>query len=516
MTRRLLPLFFLVFLILTACTKEIEDLSRIDEVRVDADYAIPLIDSKVRLDDLIGDVTDDVSLAVDPDGLLRFRYSGEVVAVGSDVVFSRLDQIAAGIFLPITRERTAAPFVLPGDVELDVLRVKGGLLSYNLTNAYNRPVTVSLSLPDARLNGAPLVITAELPANDGTGDIPSISNVLTPVDLSMYELNTVQDSIYIVYTITDGNGFQLQPSENTVVVITGLRFDYVEGYLGQNLYPGGRDTISVNFFDNYQEGDIRFADPTISMTLTNSFGVPARALIDVLNVIDNEGNVIPIEGSGVTDGFDFDYPLIPGDFAVTTFVFDTSNSNLADILSARPIALDYEVNAIINPDADTNVRGFLTDTAYYRARVDVDLPLVGSADQFTLRDTIPLNIMEEYENVTAVTFRLTTKNGLPIDLEIEGTFLDANDNVLADLTDGELVILEAGEPDVTGNIYTQRVVTKDILLEDARLDAVRDAAKLVLSLRVTTAGGGTDFVRVTNLQELEVLLGAIISVSSSN
>ncbi|MEM6770603.1 MAG: hypothetical protein AAF597_08480 [Bacteroidota bacterium] len=480
-------------------------------MRVSADYAIPLVESTVRLDDLIGEVTDEISLSVDPDGLLRFKYEGEIAAVGSEIVFERLDAVAAGIFIPITRRQTAAPFVLPDDVDLDVLRVKGGLLSYSITNGYDRPVSVELSLPDARLDGVPLVITGDLPAYSGSGPLPSMANPDNPVSLAAYELNTIEDSIFINCVLTDENGFQLPPSENTVLTITNLGFDYVEGYMGQALYPGGRDTIAVDFFDNYQEGDIRFGNPTITMTLDNTFGVPARALIDVLNIIEADGDTIAVEGPGVEEGFDFAFPTEPGVVASTTFVFDTANSNLADIVSSRPVALDYEVNALLHPDGDTNVRGFLTDTASYRARVALELPLVGRADQFTLRDTFTLNVMDDYEDIMSVLFRLTTKNGLPIDLEIEGTFLDANGNALADLTDGELTVLEAGI-DAGDGTYDQRVLTQDIVMEGDRLDAIREAASLVILLRVSTAGGGTEFVRVTNLQELEVLLGAIISV----
>ena len=513
---RSLPfLLSLVLLGLFACAEEFDELTTLNDVRVEAEYALPLVDSRVRLGDLIGDITDDVSLGVDPDGLLRFRYEGEIAAVGSDVVFDRLDEIAAGIFIPINSNRTAAPFILPGDVDLDVLSIKGGLLSYNLTNAYGQPVTVRLSLPDAKLDGEPLVITGQLPAWDGEGPVPALNNPDDPIDLAGYELNDIQDSIFITYDITTADGFQLQPSQSTVVTITGLGFDYVEGYMGQAIYSGGRDTIGVTFFENYQQGDIRFADPTITMTLSNTFGVPTRALIETLNVIKVGGDTLAVEGQGVTDGFDFDFPREIGEVATTSFVFDTSNSNLAELIAARPIALDYAVNAQLHPTGDTTIRGFLTDTASYRARVALELPLVGSADRFALRDTFALDLTEDYDAITAVTFRLTTRNSLPFDLELEGSFLDADNNVLADLTDGELTVLEAGVPTGTAGEYTPSEFRSDIPFLNDRLDAIRNATQLVLLLRVSTAGGGTDFVRITDRQELELLLGAIVAVENN-
>lgn len=496
------------------CTNQIEDLSRVDETRFSAAYAVPIIDSEVTLNELIGEVSDEVSISVDPDGLLRFRYSGEVPAVGTDVIFRRLEDVARGVFLPITRNRQAAPFGGAGDIDIDELRIKGGELTYNLPNIYDRPVTVTLNIPDAKLDGVPFSVTSTLPAYSGMGDVPTFANPGAAVDLTNYIITLPNDSLYFEYDIIDDEGNELGPPNGSVVNITNLRFVYMQGYLGQANYPGGRDTIEVDFFDNYLEGDVSFLDPTITMTLTNTFGVPALAEVAALEVIDLDGNVIPITGQAVTDGFRFNFPLVPGDTAITTFVFDTTNSNLAEVLSARPVALDYEINAIINPDADESILGFLTDTSAYSARVDVEIPLVGSANDFTVRDTFPIDVMGRFEQVEGVDFRLTTRNGLPLGIVLEGTFIDAMGNVLADLTDGELRLLQAAPIDPDGYSTGTADKINDITFEGARLDAIRNANRLVITLDISSTNEGMPFVRITDDQTIRVLLGAIVRVEN--
>lgn len=503
----------LLFLSL-GCSGPLEDLSRIDETRYNAAYAVPIIDSEVTLSELIGDVNEDVSLSVDPDGLLRFRYSGEVPAVSSDVIFARLEELARGVFLPITRNRLAAPFGGAGDVDIDELRVKGGLLSYGLTNGYDRPVTVTLSLPDAALNGVPFSVSAELPAYSGSGPLPSSANQDEPINLAGYVITIPNDSLYFELDVVDDQGNELAPSEGTVVAITNLRFSYMEGYLGRALYPGGRDTVEVDFFDNYLEGEIFFENPTITMTLINTFGVPALAQVSALNVIDVNGNVIPITGDAVDAGFYFAFPRTPGDTAYTTFVFDNSNSNIAEVLSARPVALDYQINALINPDSDTEIVGFLTDSSAYQARVAVELPLYGNASDFTVRDTFAIDLMDRYEDVVGVDFRLTTRNGLPLAIELQGTFLDANGNALADLNDGRIQLLQAAAVDADGNTTSVAAETNDITFAGDRLEAIRSATSLVITLDISTTEGGTPFVRVTDNQMLQVLLGAVVKVEN--
>jgi hypothetical protein len=504
----------LISLLLTGCTSQLEDLSRIDETRYAAAYAIPIIDSNVTLSELLGDVNEVVSLTVDPDGLLRFRYSGEVPAVGSDVIFAQLEELARGVFLPITRNRQAVPFGGSGDVDVDELRIKSGSLGYNLTNGYEQPVTVTLRIPDARKDGVPFAVSSPLPAYSGSGDFPAFTNADEAVDLAGYILTIPTDSLYFEFDIADAAGNELLPTARTVVVISDLRFSFMRGYLGQELYPGGRDTVEVDFFDSYLEGDVYFEDPTITMTLVNTFGVPALAQVSVLNVIDVAGNVIPITGTAVDEGFYFNFPTEVGDTAYTTFVFDKTNSNIDVVLSARPVALDYEINALINPDADTDIVGFLTDSSAYRAFVDVELPLYGNASDFTLRDTFAIDLMNRYEDVVGVDFRLTTTNGLPLGIELSGTFLDAAGNALADLTDGVLQLLDAAPINAAGNTTSAATRTNDITFEGDRLEALRLANRLVITLDISTTEAGVPFVRVTDNQNLKVLLGAIVRVAN--
>ncbi len=501
--------------IFAGCTNAVEDLSRVDETRYNAAYAVPLIDSEVTLNELIGDVSEDIFLTVDPDGLLRFRYSGEVPAIGSDVVFARLEAVAQGVFVPITRSPQAAPFGGGSDIDIDEVRIKGGVLNYALPNRYDRPVNVTLSIPDAKLNGVPFSVSARLPAYSGTGTPPTFENQNTPVELKDYVLTIPNDSLYFEYSIIDDNGFQLTPPIQTIVAFSGLRFSYVEGYLGQELYDGGRDTVAVDFFDNYLEGEIFFEDPTITMTLTNTFGVPALAQISVLNIVDVNGTVIPITGTAVEEGFYFNFPTTPGDTAYTTFVFDNTNTNIAEVLSARPVALDYEIDALINPDAETDIVGFLTDSSAYSATVDLELPMYGTASNFVVRDTFPIDLMDRFGEVVGVDFRLTTRNGIPLSVRVEGTFLDENDNALADLTDGRLQLLEAAPIDLDGNVTSEgETLVNEVTFEQDQLNAIRSANRLVLTLNFSSARLGLISARITNEQTLKVLLGAIVRVEN--
>lgn len=495
-------------LLLTACSEQLDDLTSTPAIRYDATYAIPLINSEVSLRELVADVDSTVAVTVREDGVLVFRYSGIVPPVGPQIVFDRIENITRGIQLPLLRERQGAPFNVSEDIDVDDVTVSTGQLFYDFRNPYEIPVRITASFPDANLNGTPLVITEELPAYSGSGPVPVADNADTPLDLTGFILEVPNDSIYIEYSIADLAGTPLEIDGQSTLVISGLEFSLIRGYLGQELYAGARDTIEVDFFDNYLEGDIRFVDPTVTVQLTSTFGLPAQALVEVLEVQDVNGNVIPITGGAVTDGFNFDFPTVPGEAAVTEFVFNSSNSNIDEVLSARPVALDYRIDANINPGSDRDIRGFITDSSFYQAEVNVNIPLIGRANNFTLRDTLELNLMDQYEDISEVFFQLTTDNGLPFGVEFTGQLLDGAGNVIGDLTDGESTLLQAATVDADGNASQVITDERDFDFSGERVATLRAAERLVLTFSLATSLSGTQDVRITDDQRLRFTLGA--------
>lgn len=509
-----LSLLFLL-LVLLSCRDEIEDLTTIDELRFTAEYAVPLIDSEVSLEELIGDIDDIVSLTVDPDGLLRFRYTGELPPVGSDQIFATLEPLTQGIILPITQQRQSVPFPLPDDLRLDELRLKGGTLRYSLPNTYEQAVRINLSVPTARRGEERLEVSGELPAYSGSGTPPTLANPDDPIDLSGYVLDLTDDSLFLEYRISDLEGNALAPSQQTLVALENLSFSYVEGYLGRAIYPGESSRVDIDFFESYQGGEVFFADPSITVTLRNSFGVPSRAVVDRLNVITLEDDTLAVTGEAITNGFDFNYPLTPGRTVLTTFVFDRSNSNLPEVFSARPVAVDYAISAIINPDGDTSITGFLTDTSAYSARVDVELPLVGSAQDFTVSDTFEVDLsIDEFSDLVDLELRLTTDNSLPFDLVLTGIFVNAEGQPLTNLTDGPAIIVRASPVDSDGNSTGVTSTTNDFLYTEEQVDLIRESSQLVLTSTFATSNQGMDFVRIRDEQRLRVRLGAILTVET--
>ncbi|MBB4080934.1 hypothetical protein GGR28_003573 [Lewinella aquimaris] len=507
-------LLFLCCALFSGCADGLEVILQPDGVRHRAEYAVPLVDSRTTLGDLVGQVDDRVRLTVDPDGLLRFIYSDTVPAVTSESVFSELELLGRGIPLSITQRRQALAFPLPREIALDELRVKGGQFTYSLPNIHDQPVRIELRIPNATRNGGPLRVTGLLPAYSGSGDPPTLSNTDDPLDISGYAFDFSADSLVIEYSVDDLGGNPLDPAKNTIAVLTNLEFSYLEGYFGRSPYPGISDVLEIDFFEHYLSGEVAFVDPLIRINVRNGFGIPSRAVVDELYIITADGERVEVTGEVVTDGFPFNYPRTEGGNAYTTYLVDKNNSNVLQLLGTKPVALHYRIGALLNPDADPDVVGYLADTSTYSATLDVELPLYGSARDFQVRDTFPINLGESYGEVTEVSFRITTDNELPFDLSLTGIFVDSLGNALADLTDGELLVVEASAVDAGGNSTEVKQTTSDVTFTGAQLEQLRRANRLLLNTTFATTDNGTENVRVTNEQELRVRIGARLTVNN--
>lgn len=504
-------------LLFTSCEDQFAGLAEIDGVRYEAEYALPIIDSKINMNDLLENFEEDASLTVDPDGLLRFQYTGDVLSRDADDIFRGINATINDFpFIPLVSQRQALPFSSPGGLDLDRLILGGGTLTYAVENEYDRPVTVSLTFPTVTLDGEPLSVTGELEAYSGSGSPPVFTNLGGElIDIDGYTLLPDNDSIYIETVLTDADGNMLDPSPGSAIVITDFTFEYVEGYLDNLIYEGGRDTIEIDFFDNWIRGDVYFEDPKITFNIENSFGVPTESVINVFNIITAEGDILPLESVFIEEGIEFPYPTIDEIGAVKNreFIFTPENSNIDQVLGSKPVAVDYDVNALTNPDGNTEIRGFITDSSYYRVQVAVELPLFGSAAEFEVRDTFELDF-NQYDNVEEVEFKLVADNELPLGVRIQGEFQDANGNSLAELLPTEEQVIGPAPVGPDGNPTGANTQITFVTYDAATVPNIIDAKSLVITAFFDTTNGSEQSVRVSTDQDLRMRLGAIVKVSN--
>ncbi len=515
MNSKTLFLLSAIGLFLASCG-QIDDLSDVDQVQYEAEYAIPIVNSEVSIQDFLQDFEENTTILVDPDGLLRFKYTGGIINATVEQVFENINA-ALPPLIPVLEPGMALPLSQPEGIQIDYLELKKGDFIYVFESDIQEPIDVTITLPQITKDGMPLTFQHSLPAFEPTSGngLPKISNILLPSSLAGYTILPENDSIYIDYVVVPAGGDRSKTLTNFFLRLQNLEFTYAEGFLGTNVYEGGRDTIVIDFFDNWVQGDVYFEDPVVTFFINNSFGLPTKSLINSFDIFTVNNEKLPLESEFVRDGIEFPFPALDqvGETKTKAFVFTKENSNIDQILGAGPTAIDYDVDAVTNPEGNQGIRGFITDNSFYSVQVEVELPLYGNIKNFAVSDTFDLNL-DDFRDVNFAEFKLVTENEIPLELGLQGYFVIENGPVVDSLFDAEKMVIAGAAVDEEG--FPNNVARNEVFssFTGTRFESIKNADQLIIQTKFSTTSRGERSVRIVNTQNIAVKLGAKLGIQN--
>ena len=297
------------------------------------EYAIPLVKASVNMEDLVEEFDEYTEFDTTSEGVILFKYSGDILKRTSYDIFNSIESSLNGIPIPIESNNFPIPFTTPDGMEIYLMEVSEGAIGYFFETTADEQCTVVISFPqlfDANMEAFEYEVTLN-PNNDGK------ISFLGEINLEGKTLIADQDGqVNLQYTVTSASGEDLL-LETFFIIINDLRFSYSEGIFYNQEHKGELDTIEIEVFENWKGGNIFFEEPNITLTVNNSFGVPTRSVVQTFDIHTVEGDVIPLQGEAITDGIDFDYPEMDevGETKSTTFVFNRDNSNVQDVLGSN-------------------------------------------------------------------------------------------------------------------------------------------------------------------------------------
>lgn len=497
-------------LVLFQCT-DVEELELGDFT---AEYAIPLFKSDLSLNDLISNRVNNTTLSVDSDGQLTLTYKGDVLSTSAADIFDFVS------VLPIEVTDTVFhvsndDFEIPGSIEIDFLDLKAGQISMTFSSDIPDDLIVNVEIPQFVKDGQPYTNSF---FSKFEGDLP-VTGSLIGADISDYQIQGGDTLITVLYDaiLPDGSKLVL-PS--FFIALTNLEYEYAEGFLGNDVYTigeDGRDTIVIDFFDNWEQGIVNFEDPKINITAFNSFGFPLDANFIEIDIVGINGGRLSLESEAVDDGVGVNFPALNqiGETARTDFSFTKDNSNLIDILSVGPALLQYELTGEPNPDNGPSERGFMTDSSRLEVQAEVVLPLNGYTFGFALRDTFDIDLTSN-ENVTAAEFKLITESSIPLALELEIAFADENFNILETIDiDGGNQFIGAAPVDSDGIVNGVNI--KEIIdsFDETRFAKIRNAKKILLRAAFNTTNSSIpQLVKFDAEQSVKSRMGLKLEVAN--
>lgn len=466
-----------------------------------AEFAFPLFTTDIQLKDLLLNVLNDSlsgdTIIINPDNSMTLFYSGDVAQSRADSIFRFLE--FGGVAM--ADSVVSNPIQAPNGVTVRQAKLKEGQISFLLTNPFPDTIKGTIEIPELALNGEKFSHNYLVPPNT------SLQQVVGPFPMAGYELNSNSGTLTFRYYAfrPDSVRIKMPDIANVIIGYTGLKFAYVEGYWGYQLYSLTRDTIEIDINQTDLRGDIKVVNPKVTMRVRNSWGFPTRGVIKYLSFIGQNGEVLELQGSvfqnnGSYEYVDFDYPSFAagevGQEKITDIVLDETNSNIADIFNLQPKRLIYEVDGVSNANLDPNLIGFITDKSILALQMRVEMVLEGSAKNFGAEQTLDLDFGEfgslDSANIESVEFKLVTENGTPVDINAQIYFRDKAGNNVDSLFDGGTRRIMQSAPVGTGGIANGITRTETFIpMTAARFDHIRTTKEAFLKAYFTTAEDGT-------------------------
>ena len=498
----------LTSLLLFACT----DLEELELGEFTAEYAIPLFTSDLSLNDVISNRVENTELSVDTDGQLTLNYEGSLLRRSASDIFNFTAE-----FLPIEVTDTVfvvsnEDFEIPGSIDIEFLNLKRGQISFSYTSDIPEDLIVNVEIPQIVKDGVSYSNTF---TSNFDGSLPVMGSLIGD-NIAGYQIQGGDTLLTVKYDaiLPDGEKVIL-PS--FLVILTQLEYEYAEGFLGNDIYDIGRDTIEIDFFDNWEQGVVNFEDPKINMTAFNSFGFPLDANFFEINVVGLGGEKLALVSDAIEDGVGVSFPSINqvGETIRTDFSFNKDNSNLIDILAIGPASIEYELDGEPNPDNNESGRGFMTDSSFIEVQLEVELPLNGYTFGFALRDTFDVDLSNN-ENVTVAEFKLITESAIPLGLEVEIAFADENFNVLETINpNGDNQFIGAAPVDANGVVNGVTIKETIDSFDATRFSRIKNAKKILLRTEFSTTNSSVpQLVKFNASQSVKSRMGLKLEVAN--
>lgn len=518
----------LTLLGLSLASCNISDLADTKLAPISPEWAIPLVDDTLRVEDIAAKSVDINAVKNFENGLYYFIYTSEILGPSLEEAVTIRDTTA------IFSNRQVFPALSAGQT----LTLPQQSLDLNISN---------LVLRELLLKGGQLGLRVNLINGSGTRvstnvvyRFDSIRNGNAPLSISSFFGNLSFASLinyrftnkgsnsvskfYVTPTITAN---QALPSGNYTIeaslTLTGLRFSFAD-IVANNLIPLQPITkdIRIKLFDSRYEddkNDIRFEDPSLQLIVANGFGgdpIDLR-ITNIKSFSDDRSIFRRLTGAGVTSlanqrlqsaTVNYAAPSVTrsGIFSDT---LDRTNTNINDIVqfyNPAPKFVSFDARAVTQ-NVSSRITG--ADTSRIRLRINALLPTDGVANSYALSDTFDLKDLPKNnvdQTVEEASFKLVFYNQFPVNMVGNLLFLDANNNVIDSLvvkeTNGTFnnVLAIAARP---GPAPEYRVpasaATKNerlFLVTKTRYDKIQSkAVKGILLAKLTSFSDPTNAVR---------------------
>jgi hypothetical protein len=422
---------------------------------------------------------------------ISFELQNLAISNGNILVKSQVLEGSSGAFA----------FVFPEpEVKAFSAALKSGKLNIKTTNSSKLKGNISISLNEIKRNG--IAIKANIPLNGNT----------TSVDLAFSDVNFSSDPAVPYNRIPYSYKIQVENSDSYIdysstdaikldITLTNLEFRNVLGDFGNRNVVFDPGTFMVDIFDKIN-GTLKVSNPTLSLILHNSIGMPAEVNL-AMSASNKSGQTVSLQRN--PPGFSIPVPAdILAGTSTEVVEFNKQNSNIINFMALPPngnISYSGSVDFNKNNVVTALHPNFFDDKAALSIDVAMDLPLELQINTLTFNDTsgITGTDFDKFENAELV---INAKNEIPLDVEMQLFFVDTISKKQYG-TSKKTRILSAAQVNNTGD-YIPIESSQVFSLEKSDLENLRKSNGIVFRGTVISPAGENSVVTILSDSKIDM------------
>jgi hypothetical protein len=532
---KLLFVIAIILLIIQSCVKDNFDLNKLEKTTWNPNLAIPLVYSSLSLQNILLKTNSNGLIIQNDSNFCTLVYNNTLLSIRADSLIqlpnqqypsysasltsAEISTLGSANSVTVSYSQTVTFNSGTNNPKIDTIIFKAGSLDILLNSDFQYSGQIVITIPSATKNG--IAFSETLPFTySGTTPVTAAANdSLAGYLFDMTVGGTTTNEFVVNYTVTlSGTG--TPPTTSDMISISGslnnIQFDKIFGYLGQlSLFPAlNKDTIAISIFKNYTgNGTFTLVNPSVKVTISNSYGVPINASLPLLEGFNPPFNSYPL--TGVPNPIPIlspNYSQI-GQTLTDSFTLTKTNSNMLSIINNYPKFFIFSASALTNPGGPTS--NFVIDTSRCKIATEVDLPLYGTASNFTLIDTVQFSPGQFItSNIESALFRIYTLNGFPIDVNMQIYFTDSTYHALDSLVIPNQLILKSGVLNNAGIVVSSTPNTYTTTITKTRLTNLTKAKYLLIKDTESTTNGGKTNVKIYSTYQLNVQIGMQVQVQT--
>lgn len=488
----------------------------IKKVKASPSLDLPLVYGSLVVQDILNKASQ-TNIKVYPDGLVYLQYDQTLKSQGirdlfnfPSKAFTKTVPIPPGTLPSKATEVQYATLNTNEDFgfspeKLSEIKFKTTTVHISVTFSPANPASTvmeaQIKLPNFKLNG--VVFQKRVSPGAAGVDfilkdyIATMTNNVFPLEIAIFE-KPHPSSV----TITN-------PTTATVKInFSTVDFQYLKGFFGdQTALNIPAEAIDFNAFGSaLSKAKVSFADPKLSFSVSNDYGIPTKVTFNPLEVRKKNGtkqNVLLSPASPIS----INQPSQLGQSAITNVTI----TNAKQIADFAPDQLYYKVSARIN-EGLTSGNNFCADTSKIRVNFKAEIPLYGKASGMVLADTFAIDLTDAKKStIESGSILANISNELPLDATIQ-LYLATDKTIVFDslLTTAQTAIIKSSTVNSQGELQTAGITNQEIPIAKEKLDKIFDAKKIIIRAKLNTtkdAAGNQIDVKFKSTYKMNVTFG---------